>query len=147
MVLCNLSLALIDRLIKEKGMSLLLITHDLGIVADVCDTVAVMYAGRVVEQGTLEDIFDHTMHPYTEGLFNSLPNINQRTERLKPIKGLMPDPTNLPDGCAFASRCEYACERCMQQRPVLEAVSQTHKCACLRYEEPDFHIERGKING
>ena len=93
--------------LKEKcDTSMILITHDLGIVAEVCDTVAVMYAGRIVEQGTLEDVFDHTKHPYTEGLFNSLPNIQNRTAMLKPIKGLMPDPTNLPEGCAFAPRCD-----------------------------------------
>ena len=91
--------------LKEKcDTSMILITHDLGIVAEVCDTVAVMYAGRIVEQGTLEDVFDHTKHPYTEGLFNSLPNIQNRTAMLKPIKGLMPDPTNLPEGAPLRLR-------------------------------------------
>ena len=118
-------------------------THDLGIVAEVCDTVAVMYAGRIVEQGTLEDVFDHTKHPYTEGLFNSLPNIQNRTAMLKPIKGLMPDPTNLPEGCAFAPRCDYATDECSKRCPKLTKISDTHSFACLAYEHEGFHIKRG----
>ena len=83
--------------LKEKyEMSMLMITHDLGIVAEICDEVSVVYAGRVVEHGTLADVFDNTRHPYTEGLFNSLPNIENQAEKLKPIRGLMPDPTDLP---------------------------------------------------
>lgn len=129
--------------LKEKyDTSMILITHDLGIVAEVCDEVAVMYAGRILEKGTLEDIFERTMHPYTEGLFNSLPNIKNRTERLKPIHGLMPDPTNLPKGCSFAPRCNYVCERCYQVQPELKNESDTHTIACVRYDEPDFCIDR-----
>ena len=131
--------------LKEKlNTSLIMITHDLGIVAEICDDVAVMYAGRIIEQGTLEDIFRRTKHPYTEGLFNSLPNIYDRKSELKPIRGLMPDPSNLPKGCAFAPRCEYACERCHQEHPALVSHSETHRVACLRYEEADFQIERSK---
>ena len=130
--------------LKEKcDTSMILITHDLGIVAEVCDTVAVMYAGRIVEQGTLEDVFDHTKHPYTEGLFNSLPNIQNRTAMLKPIKGLMPDPTNLPEGCAFAPRCDYATDECRKRCPKLTKISDTHSFACLAYEREGFHIKRG----
>ncbi len=121
-----------------------MITHDLGIVAEVCDEVAVMYAGRIVEQGTLSDIFRETMHPYTEGLFNSLPNIRDRKSMLKPIKGLMPDPANLPDGCAFAERCDYATEACLKAVPPLKTVSDTHKVACCAYEREGFMIERSK---
>ncbi|MBR5098523.1 MAG: ABC transporter ATP-binding protein, partial [Spirochaetales bacterium] len=98
-------LAMMKKLRDERGMSMIMITHDLGIIADVCDEVAIMYAGRIVEYGTLRDVFNHTKHPYTEGLFNSLPNIRNRDERLKPIPGLMPDPSKLPKGCAFAPRC------------------------------------------
>ena len=126
-----------------RDTSMILITHDLGIVAEVCDTVAVMYAGRIVEQGTLEDVFDHTKHPYTEGLFNSLPNIQNRTAMLKPIKGLMPDPTNLPEGCAFAPRCDYATDECSKRCPKLTKISDTHSFACLAYEHEGFHIKRG----
>ena len=128
--------------LKEKfHTALVMITHDLGVVAKMCDDVAVIYAGRVVESGTLEDVFNSTMHPYTEGLFNSLPNIENREAELKPIPGLMPDPTKLPAGCAFADRCSYANDACRAERPALRQVSDTHFVACSRYDEPDFHIE------
>ena len=103
-----------------------------------------MYAGRIIEQGTLVDVFNDTMHPYTEGLFNSLPNIKNRTAKLKPIMGLMPDPTNLPPGCAFAPRCNYADENCSKSVPALKQVGDTHKVACSAYERPGFCIERSK---
>lgn len=129
--------------LKEKcQMAMIMITHDLGIVAEVCDNVAVMYAGRIIEQGTLEDVFNHTLHPYTEGLFNSLPNINDRRQKLIPIPGLMPDPSIIPEGCPFAPRCRYATEACHARQPEKTWVSDTHFVECLRYEEPDFHIER-----
>lgn len=122
--------------LKEKyNTSMLMITHDLGIVAEVCDTVSIMYAGQIVEHGTLEDIFESTSHPYTEGLFGSLPNIDNRTARLKPIPGLMPDPTNLPSGCPFHPRCKYATEACAQRTPVKTQLSDTHSVCCLAYEE------------
>jgi peptide/nickel transport system ATP-binding protein len=136
-------LDLMKELKNKYDTSMIMITHDLGIVAEVCDTVAVMYAGRIVEQGTLVDIFDHTMHPYTEGLFNSLPNIKNRTAMLKPIKGLMPDPTELPEGCTFAPRCDYATEECWKRRPQLVKASETHSFACIAYEQEGFHIKRG----
>ncbi len=136
-------LELMSELKEKYDTSMIMITHDLGIVAEVCDTVAVMYAGRIVEQGTLEDVFNHTLHPYTEGLFNSLPNIKNRTAMLKPIKGLMPDPTNLPKGCAFAPRCDYATPACFERQPQLQQASPTHQFACLAYEQPGFHIKRG----
>ena len=135
-------LALMKKLRDERGMSMIMITHDLGIIADVCDEVAIMYAGRIVEYGTLKDVFNHTKHPYTEGLFNSLPNIRNRSERLKPIPGLMPDPSNLPKGCAFAPRCRYATEACRAARPVDRMVSDTHMVACTAYDDPDFRIDR-----
>ena len=134
--------------LKEKyNTSIIMITHDLGIVAEVCDDVAVMYAGRIVEEGSLWEVFEETMHPYTEGLFNSLPNIRDRKGMLKPIKGLMPDPSNLPEGCAFAPRCEYATEECSKAVPALEHVSGTHRVACSAYKRPGFMIDRRKNNG
>lgn len=136
-------LELMNRLKQQYDTSMIMITHDLGIVAEVCDTVAVMYAGRIVEQGTLEDVFNHTLHPYTEGLFNSLPNIKNRTAMLKPIRGLMPDPTDLPAGCAFFPRCDYATEECKHRKPELKQAGPTHKFACLAYEQEGFHIKRG----
>ena len=89
-----------------------------------------MYAGRIIEQGTLEDVFRNTMHPYTEGLFNSLPNIDDRSAKLRPIPGLMPDPTNLPKGCAFAPRCDNAMKICMEAQPDEIWVNQEHSAAC-----------------
>jgi len=134
-------LSLIKNLIEKNNASMLLITHDLGIVAEICDEVAVMYAGRIVEKGTLEDVFNNTMHPYTEGLFNSLPNINDRNTTLKPIRGLMPDPTNLPQGCAFSPRCDYCMEECKVQ-PEVRVISDTHSVSCSAYNTPEFSIKR-----
>ena len=136
-------LDLMRRLRDDYDTSMIMITHDLGIVAEICDEVAVMYAGRIIEKGTLEDIFNKTLHPYTEGLFNSLPRINSKDIKLKPIPGLMPDPTKLPEGCPFAPRCPYAVERCSKERPAPKMMSDTHVVECLRYEEQDFHVERG----
>ena len=127
---------------EQYKTAMIMITHDLGIVAEVCDTVAVVYAGRIVEMGNLVDIFEHTKHPYTEGLFNSLPNINDRQSRLKPIKGLMCDPANLPVGCPFAPRCDYATPACLEKLPEEKWISDTHMVACAAYDDPDFHIER-----
>ena len=128
--------------LKEKcNTALVMITHDLGVVAKMCDDVVVLYAGRAVESGTLEDVFNSTMHPYTEGLFNSLPNLDNRDGELKPIPGMMPDPTRLPKGCAFADRCGYAVDACREKIPELRRISETHTVACSRYEEPDFSIE------
>ena len=132
---------------QKKDTSMIMITNDLGIVAETCDRVAVMYAGKIIEEGNLDEVFNHTLHPYTEGLFNSLPNIKNRRSKLEPIRGLMPDPTNLPRGCAFAPRCNYATDACRERRPELVSFGGTHKAACLAYENPDFHIERGKKNG
>ena len=140
-------LQLMRELKQKKDTSMIMITHDLGIVAETCDRVAVMYAGKIIEEGNLDEVFSHTLHPYTEGLFNSLPNIKNRRSKLEPIRGLMPDPTNLPRGCAFAPRCNYATDACRERRPELVSFGGTHKAACLAYENPDFHIERGKKNG
>ncbi|MCI9556558.1 MAG: ABC transporter ATP-binding protein [Lawsonibacter sp.] len=134
-------LDLMKSLRQKYQTSLIMITHDLGIVAEICDEVAVMYAGNIVEMGTLEDVFNHTRHPYTEGLFNSLPNVNDRKAKLKPVPGLMPDPTDLPEGCPFWPRCQYADEKCRKpQRKTY--VSDTHFIRCCAYDRPGFHIER-----
>lgn len=138
-------LELMNELKEKYDTSMIMITHDLGIVAEVCDEVAVMYAGRIVEQGSLEEVFGKTMHPYTEGLFNSLPNIKNRTAKLKPIHGLMPDPTKLPEGCPFAPRCNYATEDCRKAVPELQRASGTHMVACSAYErDKNFMIDRRK---
>jgi len=135
-------LELMRELKDRQQMAMIMITHDLGIVAEICDKVAVMYAGRIIEEGTLEEVFNHTLHPYTEGLFNSLPDVRNRKAKLKPITGLMPDPANLPEGCAFAPRCSYATEACRKIQPPLIERRNGHFVACAAYEDPSFHIER-----
>ena len=131
--------------LRDKyNTSMLMITHDLGIVAEICDEVSVVYAGRVIEHGTLEDIFKNTRHPYTEGLFNSLPNLENRQAVIKPIKGLMPDPSNLPKGCAFCPRCEYAMEICKTQKPPRTYRNDTHYVECHLYNKDNIH--EGKVN-
>jgi len=117
--------------LKEKfRTSMIMITHDLGIVAEMCDKVAIMYAGRVVEYGSTADIYEMRLHPYTEGLFNSLPDLDSEQEELKVIHGLMPDPTNLPTGCCFHPRCPYAAEECSKVSPEMTEVSPGHFVAC-----------------
>lgn len=138
-------LELMNELKEKYNTSMIMITHDLGIVAEVCDEVAVMYAGRIVEEGSLEEVFGTTRHPYTEGLFNSLPNIKNRTAKLKPIHGLMPDPTDLPKGCPFAPRCSYATPECSESIPELKNMGGTHFVACSRYDrEEGFTLERNR---
>jgi peptide/nickel transport system ATP-binding protein len=137
-------LALMKALKDKNDTSMILITHDLGIVAEVCDEVAVMYAGRIIEKGSLQEVFNDTLHPYTEGLFNSLPNINDRNAKLKPIHGLMPDPTNLPVGCTFAPRCSYVNDECLKRQPRLTRISGTHYVSCSAYDTSGFRINRGK---
>ena len=130
--------------LRDKyNTSMLMITHDLGIVAEICDKVSVVYAGRVIEHGTLEDIFENTRHPYTEGLFNSLPNLEDRQAQLKPIKGLMPDPSNLPKGCAFCPRCDYAMEICKTEKPKRVYRNETHDVECHLYNKDN--IQEGKV--
>ncbi|MCD8322456.1 MAG: ABC transporter ATP-binding protein [Oscillospiraceae bacterium] len=123
-------LDMMNDLKKDLGSSMILITHDLGVVADCCDKVAIMYAGQIVEFGTLEEIFLHTAHPYTQGLFDSLPSLDKDVKRLKQIPGLMPDPTNLPDGCRFAPRCAYHQEKCSLSDPGCLQLSSTHYVKC-----------------
>ena len=139
-------LDLMQKLKEQYQTSMLMITHDLGIVAEVCDEVSIMYAGQIVEHGNLVDICENTAHPYTEGLFGSLPDIENREEELHPIPGLMPDPTNLPSGCPFHPRCKYATELCKTRKPVQTKLSETHMAACLAYEEGTGVVVGGKHN-
>lgn len=132
-------LDMMTELRKKLGMSMLMITHDLGIVADTCDSVAVMYAGEIIEQGTVEDIFlSEKRHPYTTGLFNSLPDLEVETDRLHPIEGLMPDPTDLPPNCKFAPRCQYCNERCVTTPPPVY-VDGTHSIRCHLFGEEEMY--------
>ncbi len=127
-------LAMIKKLQKELNTAMLLITHDLGVVADTCDRVAVMYAGEIVEYGSLEDIFDRTSHPYTIGLMGSVPSLDEDVDRLKPIPGLMPDPANLPAGCKFSPRCPYACEACTCAVPETVETDSGHFVKCVKFQ-------------
>jgi len=111
--------------------AMIMITHDLGVVAEICDEVAVVYAGQVVEYGTLEEVFDHPSHPYTQGLFGALPDVNKKMHRLAAIEGLPPDPTNLPVGCKFAPRCPYATQACREQEINMSQLNGTHTCRCI----------------
>lgn len=130
-------LEMINDLKKELNTSMILITHDLGIVAEMCDKVAVVYAGKIIESGTIEDIFDHPSHPYTLGLFHSLPNFAVGEARLKPIPGLPPDPSNLPAGCAFAPRCPKATESCKSGEICNQELAPGHFCRCLHPGEEE----------
>ena len=126
-------LELINKLKTELNTAMLLITHDLGVVNEVCDRVAVMYAGSIIEQGSVDEIFDHPSHPYTNGLFGSIPNLEEDTDRLKPIPGMMPDPSNLPEGCAFAPRCAYCTEICQKRKPETVQLAPDHFITCHRF--------------
>ena len=122
--------------LKEKNnTSMILITHDLGVVANTCDEVAIVYAGEIVEYGTKYDIFDHPTHPYTIGLFGAIPDLNSDEEWLHPVDGLPPDPTNLPKGCAFHPRCPYATEACKADKISLYKTPDGHNCRCCNTEQ------------
>ena len=138
-------LAMMNEMREKMGTSLIMITHDLGIVAQMCDKVAVMYAGELIEQGSVEDIFEADKHhPYTVGLFHSIPNLTVETDRLSPIDGLMPDPTNLPAGCNFSPRCPKSMDICKTTSPT-EYVNGTHRIACHLYSSG--RSEGGNANG
>lgn len=127
-------LELMSDLKKKLGSSMILITHDLGVVAEMCDMVAIVYAGEIVEFGTKRQIFKNPLHPYTEGLFNALPSLNGTEARLKPIEGLPPDPANLPEGCKFRPRCPYVTDACCQSVKAYEA-EPGHFCLCIGKQE------------
>lgn len=121
---------MMNALKDELQTSILLITHDLGVVAEMCDKVAIMYAGEIVEFGKIEMIFDETAHPYTEGLFNSIPHLNTKEKRLKAIPGLMPNPAELPEGCKFHDRCSYCQEKCRTEKPKYRDLGGGHMIRC-----------------
>ena len=129
-------LSTMKNLKKEYGMAILMITHDLGIVAQVCDTVGVMYAGEIIEEGTVDDIFEeiNPHHPYTVGLFKSIPDLESNDSRLSPIEGLMPDPADLPNGCKFSPRCPQYMDICKEVNPDYY-VNDKHRVKCHLYVE------------
>ena len=128
-------LQLMQQLQKKYNTAMILITHDLGVVAEFCENVVVVYAGEVIERGTVEDVFTRRKnHPYTEGLFNSIPDLTTSVDRLIPIPGFMTDPTNLPQGCKFAERCSHCTEKCRSQEPPL-FTDGTHSIKCFLFEK------------
>ena len=135
-------LSMMDDLKQKLGTSMIMITHDLGIVAESCDNVAIIYAGEIIESGTVEDIFEgERHHPYTLGLFGSIPSLDDETDRLKPIDGLMPDPTDLPTGCAFHPRCPHARPLCGEIKPE-NLIFGSHSIKCNLFDaEGDHHGE------
>jgi oligopeptide transport system ATP-binding protein len=128
-------LELMKNICEDIGTSVMLITHDLGIVAGLCQNVVVMYAGRIVESAPVEDIFSNPRHPYTHGLLTSTPRMDQVDKRLQPIGGSPPSLLDPPSRCAFAPRCNHAIEICREKDPPLEAYSEAHLAACFRKEE------------
>ena len=129
-------LAMMTDLKEKLGTSMIMITHDLGIVAETCDSVAVMYAGEIVEMGTVEALFEgNTHHPYTEGLFGSIPRLDVETERLRPIDGMIADPSDLPGGCSFHPRCPYCTERCKTEHPQAHLDARGHMIRCHRFDK------------
>ena len=128
-------LEMIHGLKVKNNTAMLLITHDLGVVAQNCDTVAIIYAGEIVEYGTLQQVYKNILHPYTEGLFGSVPRLETNSKRLAAIDGMMPDPTALPKGCKFAERCKFATDRCRAELPDMYELEDGHKVRCFRYEK------------
>lgn len=128
-------LDMIKDLRDKLGTSMILITHDLGVVAEMCDDVAVIYAGEIVERGSIQDVFRNPSHPYTNGLFGSLPSMAGNQKRLNSIQGMMPDPTDLPKGCSFHPRCPYATKVCGEQEIPLREITPGHFCRCNRKEQ------------
>jgi oligopeptide/dipeptide ABC transporter ATP-binding protein len=131
-------LELINSLRQEMGMSIILITHDLAVVAETCDRMAVMYCGRIAEKGSVKSVFADPCHPYTRGLLASLPRVDRRTDKLLPMKGSVPAPHEMPQGCAFEPRCPVALEECRPNQPSLAIGPGGHSIAC-------FNPQRGGL--
>lgn len=123
-------LEMMKELRDELGTSMILITHDLGIVGETCDKVAIMYAGEIIESGDIEEVFNNPKHPYTIGLMGSVPDVTKRTDRLTPIMGLMPDPTDLPQGCNFCPRCTVKKDICETEEAEAYYINDTHMAKC-----------------
>ena len=128
-------LELLKSLQKKLGMSIIIITHDLGVIAEMADEVAVMYAGDIVEKAATRELFDDPKHPYTIGLMNSIPDVEENVERLRTLEGLVPSLYDMPAGCRFAPRCQFACAKCGQQRIELTELPGGRQVRCRRYEQ------------
>lgn len=132
---------------KDTGTAIILITHDLGVVANMAQRVAVMYGGKIVETGTLDEIFYNPKHPYTWGLLSSMPKLHAKTDKLQAIPGTPPDLSNPPKGCPFAPRCPYAMKVCVDQMPAYTHLSETQKAACWLQDERAPKVEPPKTIG
>lgn len=127
-------LQLMKKLCREQGTSIILITHNMGVVAEICDYVYVMYAGKVMEQAETFELFEHTEHPYTAGLLKSIPRLDEKVDRLYTIEGVVPNLLHLPAGCNFCTRCKEASERCFMEKPCLYQTRDGHGVCCFKYE-------------
>lgn len=127
-------LQLMKKLCREQGTSIILITHNMGVVAEICDYVYVMYAGKVMEQAETFELFEHTEHPYTAGLLKSIPRLDDKVDRLYTIEGVVPNLLHLPAGCNFCTRCKEASERCFMEKPCLYQTRDGHGVRCFKYE-------------
>jgi len=133
-------LDLMKELSQKTSTSILIITHDLGVVSDIADKVLVMYCGQVVEEASVEDLFDEPLHPYTVGLMESIPSLDGDTDRLIPIKGNVPSPDNFPQGCRFAPRCPHAFDRCLQEVPSLMSLDGKRSVRCFLYDKEEATV-------
>ena len=132
---------LMNALKREHGTAIVMITHNMGVVAEMADDVAVMYMGNIVEYGSVEEVFVHPVHPYTRALLRSIPVLGKgKDQQLEPIRGMTPDPFHRPKGCQFCPRCDFATERCEKEMPQEEWISSGHYARC-------FHIWEGSVNG
>lgn len=127
-------LQLMKKLSREQGTSVIMITHNMGVVAEVCDYVYVMYAGKVMEQAETFELFENTQHPYTKGLLKSIPRLDEKADRLYTIEGSVPNLLHLPAGCSFCTRCEAAGDRCFSEKPCLYETGDGHGVRCFQYE-------------
>lgn len=132
-------LEIIKRLIRESNMSMMLITHDLGIVAETCDRIAVVYGGSVVESGTVQEVYANPAHPYTRGLFDSIPKLDDDSVELNPIEGEPPNPARMPEGCTFHPRCRYCKDICRREKPPVKG--ENHQVRC------HFAFEEVEVDG
>jgi peptide/nickel transport system ATP-binding protein len=140
-------LELLNRLQEELGMSIILITHDLGVVAETCDRVIVMYGGQVFEEGPVEDVFRDPQNPYTEGLLRSMPRLGQKIERLAVIPGVVPAPTAWPSGCRFYDRCPYHWDKTRDEEPPLFEIGPGRRNKCWLAEFPEKREEVRRAGG
>lgn len=139
-------LELIQDLQKKMGMAVILVTHDLGVIADMCDNIVVMYGGRICERGTAHEIFYNPKHEYTKGLLRSIPNVNNMKRRLQPIEGTPINMLNMPAGCAFCTRCDAAMKICLEQQPEEMEINENHKASCWMNVKEMLEKEGGAVN-